>query len=272
MQPTPLEQKVRDHLYSELLLAPLRKCAVYLPKMGGTGEVDLPGFRALYGGDPLYQWVGLDSDLMFAAHKAAGGMTSVYRQLGIGCERLFRQTLRDELRLTAEQVKWAYEVVVEEGGKTRVKTLTLDGRVEIDEVADGLDRQRVGGWIDAQRSRLSIGAQLKGAVFEVRQGYKSADSKRQNADLASAAQALGDGYLPTLVVMSTQMNHVVRTRYEAGNWAVLTGAVTSSDPLQSTFAFVQEVVGYDLVGFFERNTQVLRAEVEGILGSLLEPT
>jgi len=57
--------------------------------------------------DPLYHWMGLDSPLMFAAHKAAGGMTSVYRQLGIGCERIFRQVLQDELELTDAQVAWS---------------------------------------------------------------------------------------------------------------------------------------------------------------------
>lgn len=34
---------------------------------------------------------------MYAAHKAAGGMTSVYRQIGIGCERLFRKLVSAEL-------------------------------------------------------------------------------------------------------------------------------------------------------------------------------
>jgi hypothetical protein len=34
----------------------------------------------MYGADPFCSWVGLDSPLMYAAHKAAGGMTSVYRQ------------------------------------------------------------------------------------------------------------------------------------------------------------------------------------------------
>lgn len=99
----------RDALYREILLEPLRKCADYLPKMGGGHEVDLAGFTALYGSDPLYHWMGFDSPLMFAAHKAAGGMTSVYRQLGIGCERIFRQVLRDELVLEADQVTWSYE-------------------------------------------------------------------------------------------------------------------------------------------------------------------
>lgn len=40
--------------------------------MGGSDEVNLERFTALYGADPLYHWVGLDSPLMFAAHNAAG--------------------------------------------------------------------------------------------------------------------------------------------------------------------------------------------------------
>lgn len=80
-------------------------------------------------------------------------------------------------------------------------------------------------WIDAQRCRLNITAPLSGAVFEVGQVYKSADSKGQNADLANAAQALGYGFLPVLTIMSTEINEVVHSCYAAGNWSVLMGAV-----------------------------------------------
>lgn len=268
-----------DELYRELLLTPIRKCAEYLPKMGGQDEVDLDGFTSMYGSDPLYHWVGLDSPLMFAAHKAAGGMTSVYRQLGIGCERLFRQILRDGFDLDSEQVQWSYEVVdvadeeADEpppGGRKKPRKLTLDGRVDIADVKDGAAAARMADWIELQKEALNITADLKGAVFEVRQGYKSADSKRQNADLSNAAQAYGHGYLPSIVIMSTQINYAVRQRYEVGNLPVLTGVLGLDDPLKSTFDFSKEVVGYDLAAFFERNSGVLRTEFEGILASLLE--
>lgn len=265
----------RDDQYVEIILSPLRKSADYLPKMGGPGEVDLEGFRGLYGADPLYHWMGLDSPLMFSAHKAAGGMTSIYRQLGIGSERLFRQVLRDQLALAADQVKWSYEILPDsdgddapKGAKTRV--LSLDGRVELEDVDDAVARERIREWIDLQRSRLNISAPLKGAVFEVRQGYKSADSKRQNADLANAAQALGHGFLPVLTIMSTQINEAVHARYTTGNWSVLMGTVGEADPVRSTYDFVNQVVGYDLAGFFERNTSRLRAGTEDILRALLE--
>lgn len=266
-----MTQVERDAKYRELLLEPIRKCADYLPKMGGGEEVDFELFQSLYGADPLYHWMGLDTEPMFAAHKAAGGMTSVYRQLGIGSERLFRGVLRDQMGLSADQVKWSYDTLVATNdGQPKYKTLTLDGRVEMAEVQSGAERERVRSWVDGQRDKLKISAELKGAVFEVRQGYKSADSKRQNGDIANATQALGDGYLPVLVLMSTQINKVVYERYLLNNWAVLLGTVGRGDSLSSTFDFSNEVLGYDLAAFFERNTSELRGEVTIILDQLLK--
>ncbi len=100
-----------DSLYRQILMTPLAECAAYRPAFGlqNSSGVDLDQFRALYGSDPLYHWVGLDSDLMYAAHKAAGGMTSIYRQLGIGCERLLRRIVQDSLVLDDTQTSWSYQ-------------------------------------------------------------------------------------------------------------------------------------------------------------------
>lgn len=255
-----------DETYRNLILAPLQTSEGYLPKMGGGENVDLFGFTALYGADPLYHWLGFDSPLMFAAHKAAGGMTSLYRQLGIGCERLVRAVLRNELALSDEDVRWSYEFPY----AGAVRLITLDGRIELDAVKDVEARSRLKGWIEAQKKAVHITVPLRGAVLEVRQGYKSADSKRQNGDLASSVQAVGHGYLPVLTIMSTQMNAYLRQRYAAGRWAVLTGT-TSDDPMSSTFAFMRYIVGYDLAAFFERNADALRAGVHDVLEHLLEP-
>jgi hypothetical protein len=43
---------------------------------------------------------------------------------------------------------------------------------------------------------------LHGTVFEVRQGYKSKDSKRQNADVSNASNAYAKGYLPVNMILS----------------------------------------------------------------------
>ena len=68
-----------DNRYFDLLAKALRVCAKYKPMFGKgrKGGMSLEQFQAMYGADPFYHWVGLDSPLMYAAHKAAGGSLSV---------------------------------------------------------------------------------------------------------------------------------------------------------------------------------------------------
>jgi len=96
------------------------------------------------------------------------------------------------------------------------------------------------------------------------------DSKRQAADIANAAQALTKSRMPVLVVMSQQIDPVLVTRYNASGWGLLRGLLDEPDPLISTFAFFDQVLGYNLVAFFERNHDSIRTEVDGILRSILE--
>jgi len=44
--------------------------------------------------------------------------------------------------------------------------------------------------------------------------------------------------------------------------------VTGS-PLESTYSFAREVLGYDLAGFFNRNSVRIRTEVEIVIEALL---
>jgi hypothetical protein len=260
-----------DAEYLTTLVEPIRVCATYRPKMGqGVGAgLSLEEFRTLYQADPFYNWYGLDHPLMYAAHKAAGGMTSVYRQIGIGAERLFRQILQDMLGLTEEESTWSYQRRTA-GGKTQ--TLYLDGRIEFDHLRDEATKQRVKQWVEAATAdlgvRREVAAALRGVVFEVRQGYKSKDSKRQNADIANASTAYTQGYLPSVVVLSNQIDTDIVTRYRNEKWCLVTGLRAGSS-LRSTYSFMAEVVGYDLAAFFDRNSDTLRSEVETVLRALL---
>jgi hypothetical protein len=192
------EQHETDARYMSLIVNAIRVSANYRPKLGHGGEgVELSAFIALYNSDPFYSWLGLNSPIVYAAHKAAGGMTSIYRQLGTGCERLFRMLLQDTLGLTAAQSSWEYRVPTVSGGE---RILRLDGRINLDELPEDERKTRVNEWLDGFRRKLDVKTEIRGAVFEVRQGYKSKDSKRQNADLANAANAYTQRYLPVLVV------------------------------------------------------------------------
>lgn len=113
-----------DAGYLQLIVSKIEVCKAYWPKFGQGERVSFEEFQALYGGDQFYSWFGLDHPLMYAAHKAAGGITSLYRQIGIGCEQLFRRVLQDHLELTPEQANWSYTIPVP-GKKDR--KLSLDG-------------------------------------------------------------------------------------------------------------------------------------------------
>lgn len=261
-----------DQEYIKILLTPLAECTHYRPAFGQAGGegIDLSQFQALYAGDPLYHWIGLDSDLMYAAHKAAGGMTSIYRQLGIGCERLLRQVIQDHLGLSSEQVAWSYKY---DKGNGQMAAHTLDARIEIADVSDLNRRKIVKSWI--KKSALELGlpavkaAALSGAAFEIRQGYKSADSKRQNADLRFGLRAYNDAnLLPIICIVSTQASDTVCRRYRDSRLLVLLGT-TKGD--LSTFVFFRDVVGYDLAQFFQRNTTHIRKQFTAIIKQLLSP-
>lgn len=117
----------------------------------------------------------------------------------------------------------------------------------------------------------NVSSTLAGAVFEVRQGYKSKDSKRQNADIANAAAAYTKAYLPCAVILSTQVDSDVLLRYRTEKWAVVIGIEEANNPLISTYDFMRDVIGYDLAAFFKRNNQRLRKEIDAVLNALLAP-
>ena len=267
--------KHNDTKYLNLVLEPIRVCAKYKPKFGKGakgGGLTLVQFQTLYQGDPFYSWFGLDNPMMYAAHKVAGGMTSVYRQIGIGCEKLFRTILKDSFELSDTDVTWSYEVQLP-SGKTR--TLYLDGRVPLNNIPDKAKRSRFHAWMRAYSDSIGVDqkvfASLTGTIFEVRQGYKSKDSKRQNADIANAATAYTKAYFPCATILSAQIDGDILLRYRSEKWAVLTGIEGANNPLISTYDFMRDVVGYDLAAFFKRNSKELCDEIDVVLKALLTP-
>ncbi len=207
---------------------------------------------------------------MYAAHRAAGGMTSIYRQIGTGCERLFREIIQDRLNLSKDNATWSHKIPAPGG---RYRTLSLDARIPLASLTDTTQRTTVADWIGEAARKLqldrSIRRALKGVVFEIRQGYKSKDSKRQNADIANAAAAYSQAYLPAVALLSTQIDPDVAGRYEAAKWVMLRGEIGAASSLTSTYAFTRDVLGYDLAAFFERNKDTLRRELAAVLETLL---
>jgi len=258
-----------DEKYLEIFLSPLYVCADYLPAFGTSGSsgLSLADFQALYGGDEFYSWIGLDSPLVYAAHKASGGLTSIYRQIGVGAERLLREIIKDEFSLRQEEVEWKYEYK-----KTKKQTAfhILDARISVENLRDGALRARMVDWLSRAKKAAhgDSRTKLSGAIFEIRQGYKSADSKRQNADLRFGARSYQIGHIPVVAVLSSQVSETVINRYKDAGMLVLTG-VHSDDPTVSTFAFFKEVVGYGLEDFFVRTSPRIKEVIHALIRKLL---
>lgn len=270
--PPPLPSNLsKDERYFLLIQTALRKCLEYKPKFGkGRKEgFSLEQFTELYSADPFYHWFGVDSPLMYAAHKAAGGMTSIYRQIGIGGQWVFYQMLQDHLGLNREQAIWSYKI---DGAQGKQRTLTLDGRIALGDVKNAEARAKIQKWLAEVAAQIRLPddtlKNIKGIVFETRQGYKSKDSKRQNADIANASKAYANLYVPVLLLFSTQIDGDVAQRYRENLWVLLTGTVSGSTTA-SAYSFCREIVGYDLADFYTRHSPRIKSEVENVLKTLL---
>jgi hypothetical protein len=216
-----------EALYLKKFLDPLRICKKYKPKFGkGNKEegLGLDQFISLYNADPFYSWCGLDSNLMYSAHKAAGGMTSIYRQIGKGCENIFKEIFFNSFEYNDRSfVEWSYKSLTK---AEKEKTLSLDGRIFFPEIKNKDIKQKVINWVQEYCKIINASLPQNGIVFEVRQGYKSKDSKRQIGKLTGSAY-------------------------------------------DSLFIFCKNVLGYDLEGFFVRNTAAIKNEMHTTLEALL---
>ena len=117
-------------------------------------------------------------------------------------------------------------------------------------------------------AELEVQYPQNGIVFEVRQGYKSKDSKRQNGDIDNATVAWSKGYLPVFSIFSSQIDNDIVVRYRNNSCGILVG-LNNENPNISLFAFCRQVLGYDMAAFFERNSVELREQVEAVLEKLL---
>lgn len=260
-----------DEKYLNIILQRIEICKAYKPKFGQGKSVSLEEFEVIYRNDAFYSWFGLNDPLIYAAHKAAGGITSLYRQIGLGCETVFREVIREQLGLTLEQARWSYKI---KSTTDKERTLYLDARIETNDITDIERREKFHLWFKNAATFMNlepnIAQALKGAVFEVRQGYKSKDSKRQNADIGNAGNAYANGYLPIVAVLSSQIDNDIVVRYRNAGWLLLLGNLDPS-PNNSVYSFCKDVLDYNLAAFFKRNSETLKTNVTEIMQALLSP-
>ena len=111
-----------------------------------------------------------------------------------------------------------------------MKRLSLDGRLELSEIQNQRVLINVKQWTENYCSELGeVSEPTNGIVFEVRQGYKSKDSKRQNADIDNATVAWANNYLPVFAVFSSQIDTDIVLRYRNNRCGVLIGTTCGNN-------------------------------------------
>jgi hypothetical protein len=145
---------------------------------------------------------------------------------------------------------------------------SLDGRIDVLEFPKTPALERFNAWVPGAREAIGASFAPRGMVCEVRQGYKSQDSKRASADASNAASILVASYAPVLVLMSKQISGPALRLFKVHKWIILQGDL-SDDPLTSTYAFSKHVMGFDLAEFLQRLSPRLRAETERVFAALL---
>jgi hypothetical protein len=147
--------------------------------------------------------------------------------------------------------------------------LSLDGRLELSEINNQSVLNNVKMWINDYCAELGeVTEPSNGIVFEVRQGYKSKDSKRQNADIDNATVAWANDYLPVFAIFSSQIDSDIVLRYRNNRCGVLIGT-TSGNTHNSLYAFCEQILGYNLAAFFKRQSATIKKEIHAVLKTLL---
>lgn len=121
------------------------------------------------------------------------------------------------------------------------RTLRLDAGVDLGGIRDDGAKTRFREWMSGASASIGVGSgvagALKGAVFEVRQGYKSKDSKRQTADMVNAAMAYTREYPPCIVALSAQIDSDILRRYRE-KWVVMRGPIPAFRIRRRTTSYV----------------------------------
>ena len=87
-------------------------------------------------------------------------------------------------------------------------------------------------------------------------------------DIANASNAYANGYIPCLMVMSSQIDDDIVIRYRQAKWVILQGYPHLSR-YESTYSFFRDVIGFDFASFMSENQEFFKAEIHGVLNQLM---
>lgn len=218
-----------------------------LPKFGTGKGVKVDEFTENRKSDPLYGNIGLDTPEIYAAHAGSSVITSAYRQLGIGLERAMRLIIAKECDFidvpedNPDMLKWYFDSAT---GITR----ELDLLISTEMFNDESKKLQLYELAKLMKPGFSVeSSRFKGIVFEIRQGYQSADSKRVKGDLEIVTKAEEKGFLAVVMIGSNSYNDSVISTYKNGGLPILVPSTDGQGKShECPYCFFNYFIDYDL--------------------------
>lgn len=217
----------------------IRRVLEFSPYKSYTGINNREDFQTLIANDPAFGALGLDDERYIIARVGGNLVTSLHRKIGDLYEGIFAYLLKETYSVGDNELHYGVEVKIGD----RVQIRSTDGLIT---------REKYNTFIP-QNWR-----QFDGVGFEVRSCYQIGDSKRIQADYDMSLALKANDINPVMLIMCGTSLRSPVTRL-AKSWELYEGT--------NSFELIRTITGFNLYGFLQKNSKILKAEIDKVLSN-----
>lgn len=204
------------------------------------GVTNREAFQQLLARDPAFSVLGLDNERYILARVGGNLVTSLHRKLGDMYQALFAYLLKETFNLTEEELHFSLEVQIGD----RLQTRSTDGLIRKEKFNNNIPEN----W-----------REYEGIGFEIRSCYQIGDSKRIQADYDMSLALKSYQILPIMLVFCNTSLRSPLSRLSK-SWDLYEGI--------DSFNLIESITEFNLYEFLQKNSDVLKAEINKILSKL----
>lgn len=228
----------------EIALRHLSLVKNYDPYANYEGVKTKTDFIKVIGADPAFKNVGFATEKYVLARIGGNLITSLHRKLGDMYEEMFQYMLRERYSVDTSDLHYSVEVAI--GGRSQTRS------------TDGLIRKSKFKGIKLPLLKENW-TTSDGIAFELRSCYQIGDSKRIQADWDMSLALKEQNIVPVmLITCSTSLRSPVARLKRS--WNLYEG--------NETFEFINNLMGFDLLGFMSKNKNIISAPVNDLMANL----
>ncbi|MBD2137114.1 type I restriction endonuclease [Anabaena sp. FACHB-1237] len=221
----------------DIAITNIRKVLEFKPYKSYPGVKNRDQFQELIANDPAFGYLGLDDERYIIARVGGNLITSLHRKLGDMYEALFIYLLKESFNLTDNELH--FNVSVKIGDRYQIRS--TDGLITKDKFNENIPMN----W-----------REFAGIGFEIRSCYQIGDSKRIQADYDMSLALKASKILPVMLIFcNTSLKSPVARLSKS--WELYEGI--------NSFNLVNDLTGFNLYDFLNRNSESLKKEIDNIL-------